>query len=73
MYYCRYLDPWGECHRAQEPLASLKGSEVWASMLKAVVVSWVYKDSELGARTRGPQDLLGTNPTGSKHPSSRYL
>ena len=36
------------------PLPSLKGSELWAPILKVfftIVSRWLYMDSELGART----------------------
>ena len=50
------------------PLPSLGGSEVWAPCFGrglVMVVSWVHKDSELGARTRGEQDLLWVSGSAS--------
>ena len=47
------------------PLPFLKGSELWAPILKLVYVmafSCVYEDSELGTPPRGPYDLLWTHP-----------
>ena len=44
-------------------LASLKGSELWAPVLKVVCnisLQWVSKDSELAAHTGGPWNLLRT-------------
>ena len=49
-------------------LASLKGSELWARILKVVFncVVVVLKDSELGAHTRGPQDQVWSISGGNR-------
>ena len=41
------------------PLPAFKRSELWALVFNSgISLYWVYKDSELGAHTTGPSDLL---------------
>ena len=51
-------------------LASFRGSEVWAIVLKAVCDGVI--DSELGAHTRGSRDLLWIKGIVAPHPESLY-